>query len=55
MMPGSISELIIENATMLVLFVSSDISSPVYFGHKEQVTDEPGVFDVARAELLSMT
>ena len=35
-----------------MIYVAPNVSYPVYFGRKEEPTDERGVFDVARAESL---
>lgn len=35
-----------------LLFVTFDASYPVYFGHKNELTDEHGIFDVAKATEL---
>ncbi|KAL9623210.1 MAG: hypothetical protein Q9160_002525 [Pyrenula sp. 1 TL-2023] len=37
-----------------LMFVAPDCTWPAYFGLKEQLTDEHGVFDVARAERLAI-
>ena len=35
-----------------MIYVAPNVSYPVYFGRKEEPTDERGVFDVARAGSL---
>lgn len=41
-----------DNVLAALEYVTFDVSYPVYFGHKEELTDEHGVFDVARAQRL---
>ncbi|KAF2963468.1 hypothetical protein GQX73_g10107 [Xylaria multiplex] len=40
--------------TSSLQFGASEIVYPVYFGRKEELTDERGVFDVSRAEKICM-
>lgn len=37
-----------------LMFTAPDVSYPAYFGHKEELTDENGIFDVDRAVKLSI-
>ena len=41
-----------NEAKASLIYVAPNVSYPVYFGRKEEPTDERGVFDVARAESL---
>ncbi|RWA13383.1 hypothetical protein EKO27_g1724 [Xylaria grammica] len=40
--------------TSSLSFGAFDVVYPVYFGRKEELTDERGIFDVSRAEKLSI-
>ncbi|CAJ2507897.1 Uu.00g090830.m01.CDS01 [Anthostomella pinea] len=41
-----------ERVSASLQFGASEVVYPVYFGRKEELTDERGVFDVARAERI---